>query len=67
MNIQARLGVSDEEFGKWKFAYVPSLRSPEYFELDATVAERLSKQHSRFSSVRLLLGDCTSLSIFEDC
>ena len=39
--IQAKLGVSDEEFAKWKFAYVVSLRPPEYLQPGDVVASKV--------------------------
>ncbi|XP_037477006.1 ubiquitin carboxyl-terminal hydrolase 12-like [Triticum dicoccoides] len=37
--LQKKLKVSDEDFSKWKFAYI-SLGCPDYFEDSDTVATR---------------------------
>ncbi|KAG1662438.1 hypothetical protein FOA52_004019 [Chlamydomonas sp. UWO 241] len=42
--IQAKLGVSDEEWAKWRFAFLPG-RLPEYLEGTDTLGERL-RSHS---------------------
>jgi ubiquitin carboxyl-terminal hydrolase 7 len=40
--IQKKLKVPDEDFSKWKFAYI-SLGRPDYFEDSDTVASRFQR------------------------
>lgn len=42
--MQAKLGVADEEFAKWKFAFINNLRQPEYLADDDVVAARFPRQ-----------------------
>ncbi|CAL8466972.1 g6508 [Coccomyxa elongata] len=42
--IQAKLGITDEEFVKWKFAFMTNLRQPEYLEDEDIVAARFARQ-----------------------
>ena len=44
MTMQAKLGVPDEQFAKWKFAFVRDLQKPEYLEDDELLASRFPKQ-----------------------
>ena len=43
---QAKLGVADEDFAKWKFAFINNLRTPDYLEDDDIVASRFTRQSS---------------------
>ena len=42
--LQAKLGVPDEQFAKWRFAFVRDLQKPEYLEDDELLASRFPKQ-----------------------
>ncbi len=42
--MQAKLGVPDEQFAKWKFAFVTNLRMPEYLEGEDVLASRFLRQ-----------------------
>ena len=44
MTLQAKLGVADEEFAKWKFAFINNLQKPEYLTDDDVVAARFPRQ-----------------------
>ena len=44
LQVQAKLGVADEEFAKWKFAFINNLRQPEYLADDDVVAARFPRQ-----------------------
>lgn len=54
--IQAKLGVADEEFSKWKFAFVSIRYPPEHLTDDDTVAGRFAKAHSLQTSEPNYLG-----------
>lgn len=41
---QAKLGVPEEEFVKWRFAFMVNLRQPEYLEDEDVVALRFARQ-----------------------
>ena len=42
--MQAKLGVPDDQFAKWRFAFVTNLRTPEYLEGDDILASRFLRQ-----------------------
>ncbi|EIE26652.1 cysteine proteinase [Coccomyxa subellipsoidea C-169] len=42
--IQAKLGVPEEDFVKWRFAFMVNLRQPEYLEDEDVVALRFARQ-----------------------
>lgn len=42
--MQTKLGVSQEEFVKWKFAFMTNLRQPDYLEDEDVVALRFARQ-----------------------
>eukprot|EP00192_Tetraselmis_astigmatica_P000385 CAMPEP_0117664232 /NCGR_PEP_ID=MMETSP0804-20121206/9096_1 /TAXON_ID=1074897 /ORGANISM="Tetraselmis astigmatica, Strain CCMP880" /LENGTH=1147 /DNA_ID=CAMNT_0005471423 /DNA_START=186 /DNA_END=3631 /DNA_ORIENTATION=+ len=44
--IQTKLGVKDEEFASWKFAFVPISLRPEYLSDDDVVASRFTTRTS---------------------
>ena len=48
--IQNKLGVADEEFAKWKFAVICSLRPPDYLQDDDVVAAKFVKSNSNYNS-----------------
>jgi hypothetical protein len=41
--LQAKLGVSDEVFAKWRFAFVPARCAPEYVTDEDTLGECFAK------------------------
>lgn len=49
--IQAKLGVSDEEWVKWRFAFLPG-RTPEWLEDSDVVAERCKAHTGQLAEVR---------------
>ncbi|KAA6424444.1 MAG: hypothetical protein FRX49_05656 [Trebouxia sp. A1-2] len=48
--IQQKLGIADEEFAKWKFAAIASLRPPDYLNDDDSIASKFVKSTSTYSS-----------------
>mmetsp|Transcript_35695 Transcript_35695/g.79387 ORF Transcript_35695/g.79387 Transcript_35695/m.79387 type:complete len:1131 (+) Transcript_35695:131-3523(+) len=53
--VQAKLGVADEEFSKWQFAFVSIRSPPEYLTDGDIVGERFAKaQHGQASEVNYL-------------
>lgn len=54
--IQTKLGISDEEYAKWKFAFVSIRYPPEYLNDDDVVAVRFAKAHTQQTSEPNYLG-----------
>jgi hypothetical protein len=52
MLAQAKLGVGDEEFAKWRFAYIDNLRKPDYLEDEEVVAARFARQSGALASTQ---------------
>ena len=44
IDAQAKLGIPDEQFAKWRFAFVTNLRMPEYLEGEDILAGRFLRQ-----------------------
>ena len=49
---QAKLGVAEEDFAKWRFAYIDNLRKPDYLEDDEVVAARFARQSGALASTQ---------------
>ena len=65
MRGQAKLGVGDEEFAKWRCAYIDNLRKPDYLEDDEVVAQRFARLPGALAStqeVRVVLHTCAHAS-----
>ena len=54
--LQTKLGVPDNQFAKWKFAFVANLRAPEYLEDDEILASRFARQGTPVSQDTSYLG-----------
>ncbi|KAK9823704.1 hypothetical protein WJX72_004794 [[Myrmecia] bisecta] len=57
--IQAKLGVSDEEIAKWKFAHVCTMRPPEYLADEDVLAQRWPQSSGHYPSG----NDCPYLGL----
>lgn len=44
--------MSDEEFARWRFAYIDNLRKPDYLEDDEVVAQRFARLPGALASTQ---------------
>lgn len=48
--IQKKLGIADEEFAKWKFAVICSLRPPDYLQDDDVIASKFLRSGNQYNA-----------------
>ena len=48
--IQSKLGVSDEELAKWKFAVMCNLRPPDYLQDDDVIATKFVRSNNNYNA-----------------